>query len=664
MTGIKKEKIGTYLFWSIFILKVAGIFFFPTIKEAKELFVPFLNYANQNSLKEAYIYFFNNGNINIFPYSRIMYLGVSIYSLIFSHFLDNDYSIVFIRIALFTYDLVLFRILINLIKSKRKVILYYWCSPILFYINYIYTQLDVIPLTFLFLSAYYLLKNKNIISLILLGLSISAKINGAIVLPFYLFYLYRKNVSVKKSIFLAILPLLVYCLINIDLVINKEFVNMVLLNRQQSSILNMKIDFYGNSFYFVPVIYLALLLVAIKFKFYSQDLFIIFLCFSFLILTSFGINNEGWYYWVVPFLAYFYSKNKNYSKEIYLFFNAFYFLFFISRNLNIKVIENIFFTLFQFALYLNAWIIYVYGVKNITQCKLKYIPILIGIGGDSGVGKTTFTNLLENLFFDDEVLTIKGDDMHRWERGDDNWKKLTHLSPKANMLYQNYKHLEELKAQKNIERRHYDHNTGKFTDKILMKSKRIIIFEGLHPFYLKKNRNLYDLKIFVRPEENLRLHWKITRDMETRGYTREKVLEQLSQRKEDSIKYIDIQEKYADLVISYYNINNFKEVGGSNEKVDLGLQIKLDNTLDLGFIIDEIIDKSQMTIEHRYEEDYQILRFEGNLDKNIIDSIFRQRYSEIREVFGENFEIKSGYEGILQLLVINFIFEFSLKGGK
>lgn len=664
MMKLDKEKIGNCLFWIFLIVKIMVLLSFPAIKEFKILFVPFVDYANMNGLLEAYTHFFKSGEMNIFPYSRVMYVGISLYSFLFSKFFGNGFEIILIRFALLTFDVILFKVLVNLVKNRRKVILYYWCSPILLYINYIYTQLDVVPVTFLFLSILFLMKNRIKSSYLILGLSVAAKANSLVVLPFYLFYLYRKNIRIKDLILYSMLPFILYIIINIDLVQNSEFIKMVLLNSQQASVFNMKIGFNNNSFYIVPIIYITLLLVALKFKFYSQDLFMIFLCFSFLVLTSLGINNAGWYYWVIPFLAYFYSKNKNFSKEIYLSFNIFYFLFFLSRNIGSTIVENLFFTLFQFTLYANAYIIYTYGVKNIIKCKLKYIPFLIGVGGDSGVGKTTFTQLLEELFPKDEVLTIKGDDMHRWERGDKNWEKLTHLSPKANMLYQNYKHLEELKMQKSIERQHYDHSTGKFTDKILMKSKRIIIFEGLHPFYLKKNRQLYDLKIHVKPEEKLRLHWKITRDTEKRGYTKEKVLEQLAQREEDSKKYIDSQEKYSDLTLSYYNINNFKNVGDNTENIELGLAIKLDNTLDLDFLTNELLEKSDMKIEHLYDEDYQVLKFEGEADKDILKNIFNGKYSEIEEVFSNHLDIKNGYEGILQLIIINFIFEFNLKEEK
>ena len=57
---------------------------------------------------------------------------------------------------------------------------------------------------------------------------------------------------------------------------------------------------------------------------------------------------------------------------------------------------------------------------------------LINVGGSSGVGKTTLTTFLSFLF--DDVCHLSGDDLHKWERNDSNWKNITHLNPDANNL--------------------------------------------------------------------------------------------------------------------------------------------------------------------------------------------------------------------------------------
>jgi hypothetical protein len=64
-------------------------------------------------------------------------------------------------------------------------------------------------------------------------------------------------------------------------------------------------------------------------------------------------------------------------------------------------------------------------------------------------------------------------------------------------------------------------------------------------------------------DENLKIPWKIKRDIEKRGYSIEKILFQIESRKKDFYKYIYPQKEKADIIINLYtnkifDINNFK----------------------------------------------------------------------------------------------------------
>jgi uridine kinase len=444
---------------------------------------------------------------------------------------------------------------------------------------------------------------------------------------------------------------------------NESFQKLVIFNEQQSKIYDIYFYMNNSKIYILPIIYMLLVFKGYSFKYYSKNLFLTFLCFSFVILTVSGIDLIGWYYWVVPFMAYFYSKNEKYSKEMYILFNLFYILYFAvdSNFINDKV-HNLILSCFVMFLFSNIYIVYKYGISEILKSKLMYLPYLVGIGGDSGVGKSTFTNALESLFVKEDILIMRGDDMHKWERGDTNWNQTTHLSPKANLLHHNYLHLEKLKNNNTIERHSYDHGTGKFTEKQLLKPRRTILFEGLHPFYIKKNRELYDLKIYMEPEEELRLHWKITRDMEKRGYTKEKVLEQLEKRSKDSKKYIKIQEKHSDITVKYYNINKFKDIGNINEEVELGLEVRLDNTINIEFLIEHLLENENINIVHEYFEDDQTIRFQGEVSKNSLKELSSVSFKDEIEDLEININhIQGGYQGILQVIAFIFIFNNSLK---
>jgi len=176
---------------------------------------------------------------------------------------------------------------------------------------------------------------------------------------------------------------------------------------------------------------------------------------------------------------------------------------------------------------------------------------IISISGPSGVGKTTISNLIMSVLDAGSTTIISGDDAHRWERGNDNWKKFTHLNPAANNIEQDFKQLLDLKNNKQIKRRHYNHNTGMFDSPEIIIPKKNIIYEGLHGLYLKEIRGLSDIKIYVDTDEDLKIAWKMKRDMEKRGYTEEQVMIAIQRRHDDEQKYIVPQKKYADAVVKF-----------------------------------------------------------------------------------------------------------------
>lgn len=176
---------------------------------------------------------------------------------------------------------------------------------------------------------------------------------------------------------------------------------------------------------------------------------------------------------------------------------------------------------------------------------------IISISGPSGVGKTTIANLIHAVNVYDSSMIISGDDAHKWERNNQNWQRFTHLNPEANNLEQDYEHLCLLKNNHSIKRSHYNHSTGAFDKLEIVKPKQIIIYEGLHALFLEKVRNISDLKIYVDTDEELKIVWKIKRDLQKRGYTEEQVIETIKKRMNDESMYIIPQKKYADVIVKF-----------------------------------------------------------------------------------------------------------------
>jgi uridine kinase len=199
-----------------------------------------------------------------------------------------------------------------------------------------------------------------------------------------------------------------------------------------------------------------------------------------------------------------------------------------------------------------------YNLFNIDYLVILSLFNTIAITGDSGSGKSTITQILKKIFNNSFILEC--DRYHKWERNNKNWEKYTHLNPEANFITKMENDVFDLKIGNNIYQIDYDHKTGKFTDKELIESKENIIVCGLHSLYLPDN--IINIKIYMDTDDNLRIPWKIKRDIVKRGYTVEKIYEQINNRKYDFDKYIKIQREKADIIISFYtdnifDINNF-----------------------------------------------------------------------------------------------------------
>ncbi|MBW4492594.1 MAG: phosphoribulokinase [Oscillatoria princeps RMCB-10] len=175
--------------------------------------------------------------------------------------------------------------------------------------------------------------------------------------------------------------------------------------------------------------------------------------------------------------------------------------------------------------------------------------VLIGVAGDSGCGKSTFLRRLTDLFGEDLVTVICLDDYHCLDRKQRKETGITALDPRANNFDLMYEQIKALKNGQSINKPIYNHETGMIDPPEVIESNHIIVVEGLHPLYDERVRSLLDFSVYLDISDDVKIAWKIQRDMAERGHRYEDVIAAINARRPDFSAYIEPQREFADMVI-------------------------------------------------------------------------------------------------------------------
>jgi phosphoribulokinase len=190
--------------------------------------------------------------------------------------------------------------------------------------------------------------------------------------------------------------------------------------------------------------------------------------------------------------------------------------------------------------------------SNAADAKRVDRPILLGIIGDSAAGKTTLAEGIARILGEGQVLTICSDDYHLNSRAERANKQLTALNPECNHIDIFEQHLQLLRNNQPILKPTYNHELGTLGSPRHLTPTPYVIVEGLLGYHTRAMRDCYDVKVFMEPEEDLRIKWKIHRDCTTRGYTDQEVRDELERRKQDAPRFIQPQRTFADIVINFH----------------------------------------------------------------------------------------------------------------
>lgn len=178
-------------------------------------------------------------------------------------------------------------------------------------------------------------------------------------------------------------------------------------------------------------------------------------------------------------------------------------------------------------------------------------PVIIGIAGGTGSGKSTLTNRLRDSF-GDQVAVLYHDNYYRSYREIplEKRRQLNYDHPDAFETPLLVSHLNTLKHGKAVECPIYDYKSYERSAKTLhVEPKPVILLEGILVLSDEALRDLLDIKLYVDADADERILRRILRDTRERGRHLEQIIDQyLTTVKPMHYRFVEPTRSYADLV--------------------------------------------------------------------------------------------------------------------
>lgn len=180
-------------------------------------------------------------------------------------------------------------------------------------------------------------------------------------------------------------------------------------------------------------------------------------------------------------------------------------------------------------------------------------PIVIGVAGGSGSGKTTIVQLIMDALVNEDIIVIRHDDYYK-DQSD---------IPLEERIKQNYDHplsldnellvkdLQELLRGHSIDKPLYDftmHTRKEEKEKV--NPAQVIIVEGILIFEDAALRSLMDIKVYVETDPDLRFIRRLQRDIRERGRSIDSVVKQyMATVKPMHYQFVAPSKRHADIMI-------------------------------------------------------------------------------------------------------------------
>ncbi|MGG3469326.1 uridine kinase [Neobacillus pocheonensis] len=180
-------------------------------------------------------------------------------------------------------------------------------------------------------------------------------------------------------------------------------------------------------------------------------------------------------------------------------------------------------------------------------------PVVIGVTGGSGSGKTSVTKAIYESFKGHSILMLEQDYYYK-DQSDLPFEERLKTNYDHPLAFDNdllIAHIEQLLRFEPIEKPVYDYSQHTRSDEVIhVEPKDVIILEGILVLEDERLRNLMDIKLYVDTDADLRIIRRMQRDIQERGRTLDSVIDQyVNVVRPMHNQFIEPTKRYADVII-------------------------------------------------------------------------------------------------------------------
>ncbi|MCG0048980.1 uridine kinase [Priestia aryabhattai] len=180
-------------------------------------------------------------------------------------------------------------------------------------------------------------------------------------------------------------------------------------------------------------------------------------------------------------------------------------------------------------------------------------PVVIGIAGGSGSGKTTVTKAIYEYFKGHSIMLLEQDYYYK-DQCDVPFEQRLQTNYDHPLAFDNdllIEHLQNLLNYESIDKPVYDYAIHTRSEKVIREEpKDVIILEGILVLEDQRLRNLMDIKLYVDTDADLRIIRRMLRDIKERERTLESVVDQyVSVVRPMHNQFVEPTKRYADIII-------------------------------------------------------------------------------------------------------------------